>query len=245
MRIISPVFVLLFFVCAGIIGLAIWRSRPTVPPLPGEDRERSTAKHAVVPAALSHTPLASEAPTISHTEMMDKSTTGISQKRLTVPLVPPPVVEDRVADELYSGEMLLTGRLSEVGNASAKAALQTLLWSQINGDADKLAETIGLSFFAGATERGRTHQDLVAHRQMLAAGLISHVADVGGVQVVHRKEIGAGNVLLRVKFFHANGRESTEVVLLKETSRGWLRDIGWTPAGGNSQDVPAAASGRR
>ncbi len=72
---------------------------------------------------------------------------------------------------------------------------------------------------------------------------LSHGESIGAVQVTERRVFGTDNALLRVKQFHADGRVTAEVVLLKRTPDGWRRDIGWTPTPSNN--VPAAAAGRK
>jgi len=140
---------------------------------------------------------------------------------------------------LQRGEVVLTSELANVGHDTADAALQTLTWAAVQQDAALLTEMIrvplssdlGISQGVDWRKTPGMPEQLERIRQELVRNTIEHANTVGAIQIVERRPFGQENALLRVKFYHANGTTTHEVVLLRLQKEGWRRDLGSAPGG--------------
>ncbi|MEY4940061.1 MAG: hypothetical protein RIQ93_1796 [Verrucomicrobiota bacterium] len=114
------------------------------------------------------------------------------------------------------------------GRGTPAASTETVLWAAVGGDVETLANTLTFTdsarlkadaWFAGLSDN--TRQQYGSPEKVLALMIAREAEGVSGMQVLGQKEIGQGDVGLRLRFANADGKTKDQNFLLRPGADGW------------------------
>lgn len=114
------------------------------------------------------------------------------------------------------------------GRGTPEASTETVFWAAVGGDVETLANTLTFTdsarlkadaWFAGLSES--TRQQYGSPEKVLALMIAREAEGVSGMQVLGQKEMGQGDVGLRLRFANADGKTKDQNFLLRQGGDGW------------------------
>jgi hypothetical protein len=150
-----------------------------------------------------------------------QATSDMMRKDLARTVRTPPIPAKRTASE---GILSLTN----AGNDTATAGVQTFLWAAANGRLDTTADLICFVWRPGAEQYFSSVPEAVRKElgtpEKLVAAMYQNLLDsVSDIQISRTDIVGPRDVVFRVRLVSEDGSTSEEEFIMRRTNAGWQK----------------------